>query len=376
MTDGLQTSAMLPGLHRVRGRLAGGRVSEYWYAWRGGPRILKAVAGGDAALAQEVARLAPAAMEAWRNETSPVADRRFLAGLITTYLATVEANAKLAPRTKADIRGALDVARADLGTLEVKALESRRARSLLIDWRDRFAATPRTADARLGALAQALQWAADRGDLAANPLKDWPRIYSANRADQIWTNADLALLLPHCSDDFARAVMFAAHTGLRLGDLTKITRAAIGEHALVWATNKSRGRRSVVIPITGALRWILAAMPSAGNDVGPILTSSLGKPWSPWGLQTAMQRAKTAAREQSAKGKPAGAPPALAGLRFHDLRGTAATNFIRAGLTLDDTALIMGWERTRVEAIATRYVTSETIALAIVERMKRNKAGV
>ncbi len=30
---------MLPGVHRVRSKLASGQVAVYWYAWRGGPRL-------------------------------------------------------------------------------------------------------------------------------------------------------------------------------------------------------------------------------------------------------------------------------------------------------------------------------------------------
>jgi len=62
-------------------------------------------------------------------------------------------------------------------------------------------------------------------------------------------------------------------------------------------------------------------------------------------------------------------------LRFHDLRGTAATNFIRAGLDLDDVAMILGWAKGKVEQIAARYVTSEVIGLALVEKLGRNKAN-
>ncbi len=59
-------------------------------------------------------------------------------------------------------------------------------------------------------------------------------------------------------------------------------------------------------------------------------------------------------------------------LRFHDLCGTAATNFIRAGLSLVETATVLGWQKDRVEQIAARYVTSEVIGLAMVERMRKN----
>jgi integrase len=91
----------------------------------------------------------------------------------------------------------------------------------------------------------------------------------------------------------------------------------------------------VIIPITPKTRAILKQI--GRKDVGAVLTHSGGKPWTGWGLQTAMQRAKELGN--------------IKGLRFHDLRGTAATHFPRQ-LPLADVARIMGWTPQRVDAIA------------------------
>lgn len=151
-----QISAMLPGVHRVSKQLAGGRVAEYWYAWRGGPRILAASANNVPALAREVAKLTPAAITAYQQHQVRAPDTVSFYGLVTRYLAALEADSKLSPRTKADRRKYLDVARTDLGTMEVRAFESRRARGHLIQWRDSYAATPKSADERLGAVSAVL----------------------------------------------------------------------------------------------------------------------------------------------------------------------------------------------------------------------------
>jgi site-specific recombinase XerD len=60
-------------------------------------------------------------------------------------------------------------------------------------------------------------------------------------------------------------------------------------------------------------------------------------------------------------------------LRFHDLRGTAATNFVRAGLDLHDVATVLGWSKAKVEQIAARYVTAKEVGLAMVEKLRRNR---
>ena len=362
---------MLPGVHRIRKARADGGVTEYWYAWRGGPKILQASAKSDALLAREVARLMPAAVEVYQAERRPAGDHKFMYGLITRYLAAMAEDQGLADRTKKDRRKFLDRARAELGELELRALESRRARAVLIEWRDNYKATPKTADELLGAVSTVLQWAADRGEIRANPVKDFPRLYKVNRAEAIWEPQHLAALYPHCAEELNHAVRLAALTGLRLGDLIKVPWGAMGDHAIVWQTGKSRGRRTVGIPLTPPLKALLQEIPR--RDAVTILTSARKRPWTEPGLESALRRAKLDAAE--AARKRTGDPEAKSGiehLRFHDLRGTAATNFIRAGLDLSDVATILGWKKAKVEEIAARYVTAQEIGLAMVERLRRN----
>jgi len=94
------------------------------------------------------------------------------------------------------------------------------------------------------------------------------------------------------------------------------------------------------------------------------------------GLDSGVQRARDEADTEARK---AGGPQATAdleGLRFHDLRGAAATNYILAVLPLDDVATILGWELKRVKEIARRYVTEEAIGLGMITRLRetQNKA--
>lgn len=371
-----QISAMLPGVHRVSKTLADGRLATYWYAWRGGPRILAASANTPAALAREVAKATPAAITAYEQHQTRAPDTVSFYGLVTRYLASLEADTKLSDRTKADRRKYLDVARTDLGTMELRAFESRKARGFLIKWRDGYAAIPKTADERLAAVSTVLSWAADRGEIAGNPVKDFPRIYKVNRAELIWETKHLAILLRGAAQEFDHAVRLAALTGLREHDLIRLPWSAIGEKAIVWQTGKSRGRKTVVIPITKPLQALLAEIPQ--RDCVTVLSSSRKRPWTIAGLAAALRRARIEAQEHAAK--IAGIefdqanPPTtgIEGLRFHDLRGTAATNFILAGLQLDEVALILGWKLERVKEIAARYVSGEAMGLAMVKRLGRN----
>lgn len=107
-----------------------------------------------------------------------------------------------------------------------------------------------------------------------------------------------------------------------------------------------------------------------------ILSSSRKRPWTQDGLNSAIQRAKADAKDAAVKSS--GDPEARTGLedlRWHDLRGTAATNFIRAGVELAEVATIMGWEPGKVREIGLRYVTYEEFGKAVAARMQRNTAA-
>lgn len=363
---------MLPGVHRVRTR-AKTSVTEYWYAWRGGPQILRVKGRSDAEVDRLVAEKAAEAVRAYT--TRDQGDRVTLHGLITRYLLALD-DMPGAPRTKRDLRNYLDKVRDDLGPLEIKALEAKGARKLLIDWRDRYKATPKAADERMGALSKVIRWALDRGEVAVNPIDGVEGLYDPpDRSELIWEPHHLDALLKDADRDFADFVDTACHTGLRLGDLRTVPLNAIGPDAIVFQTGKSNRRRTVVVPITDELRDILSRIVARhAGKATTLLTSSRGRPWSEAGLETALGRHKRRALERAQAQLGEGAKSGIEHLRIHDMRGTAATNFIRAGLTDDDIATILGWKREQVSEIRRRYVSGQEIGLAIVRRMKENKA--
>lgn len=353
--NSLPVRKMLPGVHRVRVKTAKGRA-EYWYAWRGGPRILAVKARSDAELDALIPGHVAAATEAYRLAVKPPPAKDLLDGLLTAYLESPDF-AGLAVRTKSDQQKHLSVVRGRWAALPLEALKAEGMRKAILDWRDTYGKTPKTADAYMGALGRVLSWAKKRGDIQVNPIENAPRIYKSNRADKIWVKRDLIKLLKGQSPEFRRAILLAIFTGLRLGDLVELTWAEVGEDAMTVATNKSGETTIAVIPITAKAKAILKQI--GRKDLGCVLTHSRGEPWTEWGLQTAMQRAKVKAK--------------IKGLTFHDLRGTAATHFIRGGLPPADVAGVMGWETERVQTIARRYVTSEAVAAGMLERLRKNR---
>lgn len=349
LTNGLPTKRLMPKLHKVRVRTTAG-VKEYWYAWRGGPRILAASAKSDGALDAEVARIAAGAIARFHEMSSPANGEHFSA-LVVRYLKSPEYRG-LAPRTQNDRRKFLDLCREKWGTLPIKALNSGKMRGVLIKWRNEYSDTPKSADERLSAMSSVLTWAHNNGEIEANVLTNFPRIYHADRSAIVWTQDDLDRLFKHCDQNLKDAIDLALHTGSRVSDLRALAWSNVGAKALVYQPSKGGRKRTAVIPITPQLRAILDRIPKRKSTT--ILTSSRGYPWTEPGLASAFRRAKLDA--------------GITGLRFHDLRGTAATNLIRAGVPLDDLAETLGWKTAQVKEIARRYVSSEAMAAGMMKR--------
>jgi integrase len=218
-------------------------------------------------------------------------------------------------------------------------------------------ATPRTADYGMQVLSRVLSYAVDPlGKIAGNPCEGIKQLYSTDRSEIIWTDADIAELKKTCSPEIAHAVDLAACTGLRLGDLLRLSWSHVREDegAMVMTTGKSRHRREAIVPLYDALVAVLASIPKRSTTV---LTNSQQRPWKGNGFGTAFNRAKIAARIDDRD------------LHFHDLRGTAATKFYVAGLSVRVIAEILAWSEDQVERIIRRYVVRGAATKAAIKQL-------
>jgi integrase len=150
----------------------------------------------------------------------------------------------------------------------------------------------------------------------------------------------------------------AAHTGLRLGDLLRLSWSHVEADVIEIATGKSRQRRQAIIPLYDDLRAVLDRIPRQATTV---LTNHRGRPWMVNAFGTAFNRAKIATGLQDRD------------LHFHDLRGTAATKFYVVGIPVRVIAEIMAWEEGTVERIIRRYVDRSAATRAIIRQL--NKKG-
>ena len=73
-------------------------------------------------------------------------------------------------------------------------------RPLIRQWRNKYADTPRTADIGLQVLSRVLSHAVDPlGKLAGNPCEGIKLLYSSNRSEIIWSDADIVSIKQVCS---------------------------------------------------------------------------------------------------------------------------------------------------------------------------------
>lgn len=338
----------MAGLHLVSKPTSTGR-RWYVYAWRGGPCIHRAegprpVIGPD---------LLAAALAARGELAGPPADR--FEAIISGYRESPEFE-RLAEATKRDYRRWLDRISERFGKAPIGAFEDRRMRSVIIEWRNRWAAQPRTADKAGVMMATLLGWALEQGLVTINVAARLRQLHRVNRSDQVWEDRHWQAIgtwsverqKPRASTELMDALVLASLTGLRLGDLVSLDWSAVGEKAIVLVTNKRKGR--AVIPILPELR---AHLDAREHRTGAVLRNSRGEAWTESGLGTVFQRAKPEGFDRT----------------IHDLRGTYVTWLARKQLTDEQIARIVGWTARRVSEIRARYVDEERVVIDLIDRL-------
>ncbi|SDE25762.1 hypothetical protein [Rhodospira trueperi] len=192
---------MLKNLHYTDKRLADGTKRRYYYAWRGGPRLEGTPGTPEFMAAYE---------KAVRERVQPPP------GTIHSILRAYQDSADfagLADRTRADYVKHIRTIEAKFGTFPLAALADRRSRAVFLQWRDELASkSRRQADYTFTVLARVISWAHHRALVPANPLEKAGRIYRGSRADNIWTDDDVARLLAIAGPEMRLAFLMALLT--------------------------------------------------------------------------------------------------------------------------------------------------------------------
>lgn len=231
----------------------------------------------------------------------------------------------------------------------------------IVDWHEEIArSSPRRADSVLTVFRNALAYATRKGLLLTNPAADLQAAYSAPDDKRPWAPQEIATFLAASPQDAADIFHVAMYTGLRRTDLVQLTWAAIGEHEVEWKTSKSRGKRTVIIPLTDQAKQFFQDLKrrQMESDLGlqrTVITGARGKSLTANALQ----------KKINARAKDLGIYNTL-----HRLRNTYATLLVKAGFEDSEIAGIMGWTVDDVKELKRIYVHRDVIVADQVRRLR------
>lgn len=206
----------LVGVLRVRKRLANGRMVEYHYAYRGGPMIWKTGAAYGPGSSEYLAK--------YQEADVPSAPNGLFRSVIIDYQTSGEWR-KLSPRSRSDYGRWIREIDAEFGDVPKSAFGRPVILHVALKWRDKW--TGRQADYAWTVLVRIVSWATKRRIFAVNHLAGQERLYESDRSEIIWTTPDLEAMQAVAPPEVYAALVGATETGLRPGDLVKLSRADI-----------------------------------------------------------------------------------------------------------------------------------------------------
>ena len=344
------------GVHRVSKRLADGTRRYYFYAWRGGPRFWQDhnpqpnCPDFFAAYAAAIATPEP------KTYSTPAMVDDFLS---STAMPKGE-------RTRADYRTwALRFAE-EFADDPASLFEIPGSRAEVNKWRRKWAQSPRLHDYAGTVAVRVLNWARDEGLIEGHHCDRLHKIYKAERTEIVWTLEDRAMIENVAPDWVRRILVAGCETGLRPHDLAQIHKGQVeatpyGRRLKV----KTRKRnRYAYIPVTAELGTVIDQTPSSRTF---ILASASGAPLT----------ARAASNAVMYWREKAGVPRSEDGREktLQDMRGTAATRLLNAGLSLGEIAAHMGWSVRHAANVIEHYaMVSPTETDGILVKLQVSKA--
>lgn len=333
----------LVGIHKVNRRLADGSSVTYFYAWRGGPRIN--AAPNSRAFGIEYHRLTRA------RDDAP--GKGNVAELIREYLKS-PSYTKLRPTTQKSYDWAIRKIEDEFFDLPTHALGEKGARKNLLLWRDGMASTPRAADLVMAVLSKIIAFAVDREDIPRHPLEKVEKLANSSRRDSIWTEAQVEEFKAKAPARMVLALELARWTGQRQGDLLKLTWSAYDGTHITLRQSKTGVR--VRVKVAQELKALLDA---EKRTAVTILTNRSGLPYTE-GFRSSWAKACASA--------------GIAGVTFHDLRGTFITLAHREGASIKEIAEVSGHSEKDAEAIIRKHYLAGDSAVTRLENRNKKDA--
>jgi integrase len=184
---------------------------------------------------------------------------------------------------------------------------------------------PATVNRELACLSKLFSMARDAGLFSDNPCRQVKKLREDNRRERVLSSDEESRLLAVCTGPRAHLkpiIILALNTGMRRGDLLSLQWSQVDfERGLIYVPNRKRGDAGGHwLPINSQVCPELVALSLRRRTDGQVF--GVGDVKTAW---------RTALREAG-----------ITGLRFHDLRHTAATRLAEAGADAFTIAAILG----------------------------------
>lgn len=330
------TTDLPKGVHRVRAMTAQG-ARFYFYAWRGGPRfwIDSERRPSDPGFFAELAKL----------HERPKTEERMTPSVVDDFLDSPFM--PKADRSKADYRLWLLRFAAAFKDDPIRMFEEPESRGEINEWRKKWQHSPKMFDYAGTIISRFLTWAWKEATvIREHHFASVTKLYKAERAEIVWRTSDQEAVLALAPEWIRRVLIAACETGLRAGDLIKLSRNQIEATDAGRRIRVRTAKRGVyaTIPVTPAMGEVIDATKA---DRLLILTNASGRPLTEHRISEGLRQWRD----------KAGLTPEALGydLRLNDARGTAATRLLRAGLSLNEIASHMGWSVRTAAAVIAHY---------------------
>lgn len=263
-------SNLPPEINRVRAKLADGTVC-YYFSLRGRKgtgfwkdvRPVPKVPGFFKAYAAAMAKAAP-------KRNAVMTD-----SVVDAFISSAEFHV-LKPRTQSDYRRWAMRFAEEFKDDPIAMFEDAASRGEVNQWRSNWNYSPKQYDYAGTVVTHILNWARESGKIAEHNCS-FAKVYRSDRSGVVWTPDQVEAVKDRAPDWVARILITACETGMRPGDLIRLSKAHVeatpGGRRIRIKTNK-RGK-SAFVPASQAMAEIIDGTP---QDRLLILTNAGGGP--------------------------------------------------------------------------------------------------
>ncbi len=194
--------------------------------------------------------------------------------------------------------------------------------------------SPATVNRELTCLKTLFNKAEEWGRIEKNPIRRVRRLKEANARERILSAGEAHRLLRSASNTFRPVLIVALNTGMRRSEILGLrwTNVDLVRGYINIEDSKSgRGRK---VPVNSAVMEALAVLPRKGEYVFPGADPTKPVQDVKTAFHAACRKAKTDLNDED--------DPGITGVRFHDLRHTAASKMVEAGVDLVTVSKVLG----------------------------------